>query len=132
MQIESAMNGSQGASKGATIAYSKREAARRERALAAVQQAIKDSEDWVRAVTTDSIKELHVWLIRVSPKLLDMHDNLPNAFKRVTDAVAEALGKKDHDPVFGDMTRNETRWNYRQAYGGPKVNEVYIVIERKE
>lgn len=62
-----------------------------------------------------------VTLVRIAPRKLDAHDNLPRSFKAVVDQIAEWLGIKDNDP--------RVRWQYAQRSQGPGVYACEIVIE---
>lgn len=64
-----------------------------------------------------------VTLVRIAPRKLDGHDNLPRAFKAPCDQVAEWLGIKDNDP--------RVEWKYAQRSGGPGVYACEIVIESR-
>lgn len=60
-----------------------------------------------------------VKLIRVAPRELDGHDNLPGIFKAVTDQVAAELGLDDRDP--------RVSWSYGQERG--KVRQYLVRVE---
>lgn len=59
-------------------------------------------------------------LVRIAPRRLDAHDNLPRAFKAVADQIAEWLGVKDNDPRLS--------WSYGQRSAGPARYAAEIVI----
>lgn len=61
-----------------------------------------------------------VWLIRISPRKLDVDDNLPSAFKAIRDEVARWLGVDDG----GD----QVIWRYDQRKGKPGEKAVIIEI----
>ena len=62
-----------------------------------------------------------VTLVRIAPRKLDAHDNLPRSFKAVADQVAEWFGVKDNDQRLA--------LQYAQRSGGPRVYACEIVIE---
>lgn len=73
---------------------------------------------------------LTIKLIRISPRKLDMKDNLPMAFKWIADAIADILipgkaaGRADDSPLFN--------WQYEQEKGKVKEKAIRVeVYERK-
>jgi len=62
-----------------------------------------------------------VTLVRIAPRKIDSHDNLPRSGKAVVDQIAEWLGIKDND--------ERVTWRYSQRNGGPGVYACEIVIE---
>jgi hypothetical protein len=69
-------------------------------------------------------RKIIVKLIRISPRTLDKHDNLPMAFKFVVDAIADLLnpGKKAGRADDSDLIT----WEYGQEKGKPKGIRVEI------
>lgn len=65
---------------------------------------------------------VRVKIIRMGPKLLDGHDNLPRSAKAAVDAVADAYGKPDHDPGY--------EWIIEQEQSPANCYGVRITIER--
>lgn len=61
-----------------------------------------------------------VTITRVSPRLLDSHDNLRSALKATVDGIAVALNIDDRDP--------RVEWRYAQAKGKPAA----VVVEFQE
>lgn len=70
-----------------------------------------------------------VTLTRIAPRLLDTGDNLPMAFKKSRDVIADMLipglqpGRADDDPRI--------EWSYDQKKGAPKEYAIVIEIEKK-
>lgn len=62
-----------------------------------------------------------VTFVRIAPRKLDAHDNLPRSFKAICDEVAHWLGIKDNDP--------RVSWKYSQRSAGPGVYACEIQIE---
>jgi hypothetical protein len=62
-----------------------------------------------------------ITMVRIAPRKLDAHDNLPRSFKACVDQVAEWLGVKDNDPRI--------KWQYAQRSEGPGKYACEIVIE---
>ena len=61
-----------------------------------------------------------VTLTRISPRMLDVGDNLNSSMKAVRDEVAKQLGIDDADP--------RVTWFYEQRKGDPKKQAVEIEI----
>jgi hypothetical protein len=59
-------------------------------------------------------------IIRVSPRMLDGHDNLRHALKAVVDGIADRLGIDDRDP--------RVTWEYGQEKGRPKQRGVRLEV----
>jgi hypothetical protein len=70
-----------------------------------------------------------VKLIRISPRKLDSHDNLPASFKFVIDAISDYLipGLR---PGFADGSE-QIKWEFDQEKGEPKTNKIRIEIYEK-
>lgn len=118
MQLETGV-GVQGTT-GARIAYSKRESKRRLQAFLTTKSKCQQFVGW----------PVHCTLTRVSPGEFD-DDNLGTAFKRIRDAICEALGFRDDKKRDGYLD-----WSYAQAKGGkrkgkdgPAVGHVMIRME---
>jgi hypothetical protein len=123
-QVWNPLNNSQGTTRGAMIAASKKRKAQRMRTMLEVQTALLKLTETSKQVFFRSPK-FSVWLIRVSPREFDKWDGLPASLKAVVDGIADAFETKDDDKRF--------IWNApTQAYGGKGVNEIYIVIERRD
>ncbi len=61
---------------------------------------------------------LAITIVRVGPKPLDAHDNLPGSAKHIVDAVAKYLGVDDAD--------TRVRWEYRQERGASGVRVEFV------
>ena len=65
-------------------------------------------------------------MIRIAPRALDFHDNLPYSMKFLVDAIADILipgkplGQADNDPRL--------QWTYGQEKGKPKEYSVRIEV----
>lgn len=62
-----------------------------------------------------------ITLVRISPRKLDAHDNLPRSGKACVDQIAEWLGVKDND--------ERLTWKYAQRSEGAGVYACEIVFE---
>jgi len=71
-------------------------------------------------------KKITVKLIRISPRMLDEHDNLRFSFKWIVDAVANLLnpGLKAGRADDSDLIT----WEYDQEKGKPKEKAIRIEI----
>jgi len=74
-------------------------------------------------------KELRIKLTRISPRMLDQHDNLRTGFKYIVDQIADLIfpGKK---AGRADDAKN-LEWDYAQERGEPKFNGFRIEIFSK-
>jgi hypothetical protein len=67
-----------------------------------------------------SASRIIVTLTRVSPRALDVGDNLPASLKGVRDELAKAMGLDDRDP--------RCAWVYEQRRGRPREQAVDVEI----
>lgn len=67
---------------------------------------------------------IFVHLVRVAPRALDSHDNLPGACKGIVDGITEALG-------FADDSHRRLVFHYDQRKGPPKTYLVELLIDEE-
>jgi len=71
-------------------------------------------------------KPCRIRISRISPRVLDVGDNLPMSMKYIRDTIADkinpglAIGRADDDP--------DIKWDYAQERGAPKEYAVRIEI----
>lgn len=65
---------------------------------------------------------LTVQLIRIAPRELNRHDNLPGSFKAVCDGICDWLGIPDED--------KRIQWGYAQEKGSAKQYGIRIELTR--
>jgi hypothetical protein len=114
IRLTSPLNGSQGVTRGAMFAESKRRKAQREKAR------------WVLlgALMAERVSlPVDVTITRIAPRKLD-DDNLAASAKSLRDGIADALGCKDNDP--------RVTWTYAQAKGEPKQYAVRVLVAQRK
>lgn len=74
-------------------------------------------------------EQLKIKLTRISPRMLDGHDNLHMAFKWIVDAIAELIFPGKAAGRADDAKNLE--WDYDQEKGPPKFNGFRIEIFSK-
>jgi len=86
----------------------------------------KDIKDNLSEISSFKDQKITVKLIRISPRSLDKHDNLPMAFKFIVDAIADLLnpGKKAGRADDSELIT----WKYDQEKGKPKEKGIRVEV----
>lgn len=90
------------------------------------KQQKRDVNLYFRNINVYKNVPIVIKLIRISPRKLDSHDNLPMAFKYVVDAIADlvnpgkAAGRADDSKLI--------QWEFDQEKGKPKERGVRVEV----
>lgn len=81
---------------------------------------------YLKEVSAFKDKKIAIKLIRISPRKLDTHDNLPMAFKFIVDAIADLISPGLKAGRADDSTLID--WKYDQEKGKPKQKSIRVEI----